>query len=111
MKKVNNGLHCMTCILFILLLFTRVMPAQGQDICEKLKNRTGNDDIVIMVDTSLSMIHLIDDIRKQLKDFFQCYIKKGDFIILGTFDSHCHIQFSMKVLKPETDLKLLNLQV
>jgi hypothetical protein len=87
------------------------MPAQEQDICEKLKNRPGNDDIVIMVDTSLSMIHLIDDIRKQLKDFFQCYIKKGDFIILGTFDSHCRIQFSMKVLKPETDLKLLNLQV
>lgn len=104
---------CVVSSLLIVLLFTISLPAQGQDrdLCDKLRNRPGNDDIIIMVDTSLSMINLIDDIRDQLKDFFRCYVKEGDFIVLGTFDSSCRIQFSMEVSKYERDFPLLVSQV
>lgn len=109
MKKINWLKRYILSALLITLIFTQGISPQNP--CEKLKDRPGNDDIIIMVDTSLSMIPLIDDIKDQLKEFFQCYIKKGDFVILGTFDSSCQIQFSLEISKLDRDFSLLLSQV
>jgi len=78
---------------------------------EDLRNRPGNDDIFVMVDTSASMAPSaggsLSIVKLFLQDLFVRYVKEGDRVILMSFDSEAHLQGVVPIVDRRRDSELL----
>jgi hypothetical protein len=76
----------------------------------EVRGRAGNDDLFIMVDSSLSMAEgaggIMPQVRTFLGELFTKYLKTGDRVIVMTFDSEARYQ-SVVDVHGERDLALL----
>lgn len=93
-----------------ILVSAAALGAEADD-CERLRSLPGNDDIVVMVDTSLSTIPIIDEIRSQLAAFVECYVKQGDFVVIASFDATSQLEIAGRILDRERDLPILVEQI
>jgi hypothetical protein len=93
--------------IFVLL---GTIPLQG-DEWEALRNRPGNDDLFVMIDTSTSMAPsrggALPSVRILLRDLFARFLKDGDRVILMTFDSDAHVRSIVSVAERRRDVALL----
>lgn len=75
-----------------------------------MRGRAGNDDLFIMVDSSLSMSEAAGGIMPQVRNFlaelFTNYLKTGDRVIVMTFDSEARYT-SVVDVRSERDTALL----
>jgi hypothetical protein len=99
---------------FVVLLAAAVVlpvPALAADAWEELRNRPGNDDIFVMVDTSLSMSPSLGgslvSVKRFLQDLLVRYAKDGDRIIIMTFDSEAHVRGIVPIVERRRDTELL----
>lgn len=94
----------------ILLVLLAGMPLRG-DEWEELRNRPGNDDIYVMVDTSSSMAPSaggsLGGVKGFLQDLFARYVKQGDRIIVMTFDADARVHGIMPIAERRRDVELL----
>jgi hypothetical protein len=97
-------------MLILLLLCVAPLAAQTVDWAE-MRGRAGNDDLFIMVDSSLSMAEssggIMPQVRNFLAELFTKYLKTGDRVIVMTFDSEARYQ-SVVDVHSERDLALLD---
>lgn len=96
--------------------------AEGQPCSEgeKWRQRPGNDDLFVVIDASLSMgptsfgpwaLGYFDPVRQALHQLAACYLKAGDFVLVGTFDSEARIEIAQEIRLPERDLATLHAQL
>jgi hypothetical protein len=78
---------------------------------EELRKRRGNDDIFVMVDTSLSMAPSLGGSLRTVKWFLQDllvrYVREGDRVIIMTFDSEARVRSVVPILDRPRDVELL----
>jgi hypothetical protein len=77
----------------------------------ELRRRPGNDDIYVMVDTSLSMAPslggVLDGAKRFLQDPLVRCVKEGDRVIIMTFDSEAHVRSVVPITDRRRDAALL----
>ncbi len=94
-----------------LLVFAGASPVLGAGGCEDSvlagRDRPGNDDIFIFLDSSLSMgpksfgrygaNNYMEHVRTILGNLADCYIKEGDFVLIATFDGEARIEIAKEI--------------
>ena len=97
-------------IALVIALSFHVPPLRA-DEWEDLRKRPGNDDIFVMVDTSLSMAPSLGgsltSVKALLQDLLVRYVKDGDRIIVMTFDSEAHMRGIIPILDRRRDTEVL----
>src|ERR1044071_288708 len=95
---------------FALVWLWGVVSLRG-DEWEELRGRPGNDDIYVMIDTSLSMAPSVGgplaNVKAFLQDLFARYVKDGDRVILMTFDADAHLHGIVPIVDRRRDVELL----
>jgi len=85
-----------------------------------LRGRPGNDDLFVFVDSSLSMGPTsfgdwasgdFERSRQVLHRLADCYLKRGDFVLVASFDSEVRIEIAKTIVDPERDRALLRRQI
>ena len=98
------------CGFFALTLLVTALSLRG-DEWEELRSRPGNDDIYVMMDTSLSMAPSdggsLANVKAFLQDLFARYVKDGDRVILMTFDAEAHLHAIVPIVDRPRDVELL----
>jgi hypothetical protein len=106
---VRTAEHIFVIALLIALSFH--IPPLRADEWEDLRKRPGNDDIFVMVDTSLSMAPSVGGsltrVKGLLQDLLVRYVKDGDRIIVMTFDSEAHMRGIIPILDRRRDTEVL----
>lgn len=110
--------------LTLLALFLAPLEAFGQQPCTgalaSSRQRPGNDDLFIFLDSSLSMgptsfgpwaRGYFDPVRKVLHQLADCYLKEGDFVLVATFDSEARVDIAQEIRRPQRDLETLHAQI
>ena len=110
----DNGIGFLVIASFVLFLGVYHVRAEAPS---DGKSRPGNDDIFIYYDSSLSMLNeaaektsYLEVTRKAIKQIIDCYVKPGDFVLIGSCDSECHIHTASRI-QSEKDIVLLQQQV
>lgn len=98
------------CVVFLILILGGSISVCA-DEWEELRKRPGNDDIFVMVDTSLSMAPSLggslNSVKRFLQDLLVRYVKEGDRVILMTFDSDAHIRSIVPIVDRRRDTEML----
>lgn len=103
------------CLLLPLGAFAAPCPGlSGQ------RERPGNDDLFIFIDSSMSMgpasfgryAHgYMEPVKQILTQLADCYLKTGDFVLIGTFDAEARIETAQEIRVPERDLATLREEI
>jgi hypothetical protein len=95
----------------LLLYFFGIAAPLVANEWDDLRRRPGNDDVFVMVDTSLSMAEsmqgTLPDVRRFLQTFVHGYLKEGDRFVLLTFDSEARASTIFNIESRQRDLPLL----
>lgn len=106
------------------LLFCLFLPLQASAVpCPGLsgqRERPGNDDLFIFVDSSMSMGPVsfgryahgyMEPVKQVLTQLTDCYLKTGDFVLIGTFDAEARLEVAKEIRVPERDLATLREEI
>lgn len=87
------------------------IPPLRADEWEAVRKRPGNDDIFVMVDTSLSMAPSMGGsltrVKGLLQDLLVRYVKDGDRIVVMTFDSEAYMRSIVPIVDRRRDTEVL----
>jgi hypothetical protein len=97
-------------IALVIALSFHIPPLRADD-WEDLRARPGNDDIFVMVDTSLSMAPSLGGsltrVKGLLQDLLVRYVREGDRIIVMTFDSEAYMRSIVPIVDRRRDTEVL----
>lgn len=97
------------CILIFLVLL--VVPLHADEDWKALRDRPGNDDVFVMIDTSSAMGGpgggSLAAVRLFVQDFLGRYSKTGDRVYVMTFDTDARIRSVVSVEEPRRDVEML----
>lgn len=107
--------YCLVCVALL-----SASPAATLDCPPEARQRPGNDDLVVLLDSSLSMGPVsfgpwargyMEPARQTLTRLTDCYLKAGDFVLVATFDAETRIEVAKEIVVPERDLVTLREQI
>lgn len=108
------------CVLIAFLAAGRPAVAATCPSETSARARPGQDDVVVLLDSSLSMGPTsfgpwargsMDAAREVLLRLVDCYLQPGDFVLVGTFDSEARIEIAKEIAQAPRDLETLREQI
>jgi hypothetical protein len=96
------------CVTLVVLLLTIVLSVQAES-WESLRQRPGNDDLFVLVDTSRPAAERGSLLAAKvfMQDLFTRYVKEGDRVVVMTFDSDARVHGVFWIEKRNRDVELV----
>ncbi|HEX8410928.1 MAG TPA: hypothetical protein VF883_18835 [Thermoanaerobaculia bacterium] len=95
-------------VVVVALLLVPFLTARA-DGWESLRDRPGNDDVFVMIDTSRAMVTAgsLETVKAFAQDLFARYLKDGDRVVLLAFDAEARVHGVMDIAHRTRDVEVL----